>query len=176
MCCLQPHCLIEDTLSVSLAWARNAWALCPAYSQLCTPVLPAPCPFSAAQLPITCHLYSNSALPTRHLSSQLLPSLPGGGGTVYPKKLLCKEGPVATVPIRWGRVRAQTSLLPWLPCSPQSPGTPTQTFPAHGAWPACSTLPAQGSWPGAAGCRQGKEAAVKGCIGGNRDRGQRPRR
>lgn len=114
-------------------------------------------------------LHSSSAPSTRHLSSHLLPSLPGAGGTVYPKKLLCKVGPVATVPIRWRSVGAQTSLLLWLPCSLQSPGTPTQTFPAHGAWPACSALPAQRPWPGSAGCRQGKEAAVKGCTGGNRD-------
>lgn len=42
-------------------------------------------------------------------------------------------------------------------------GPPTQTFPAHRAWPACSTLPVQGFWPDSACGVQGGDGG--GCIG-----------
>lgn len=39
------------------------------------------------------------------------------------KKLLCKAGPVAMVPIRWGGARAQTSRASLLPLKPRGPHT-----------------------------------------------------
>lgn len=68
-----------------------------------------------------------------------------------PEKLLCKEGPVATVPVRWGGARAQmnkpsplASLLPSKPRAPHPDLSSTQSLAS------LLNPPSLGSQPGSA--------------------------
>ena len=78
-----------------------------------------------------------------------------------PRKLLCKEGPVATAPIRWGwpepkQAFSLASLLPLKPRDTRTDLSSTQSLACLLPPPSSEVLARS-----AGGCRQGKEGQYR---------------
>lgn len=151
MCAIHSHGLsppARDT--VPLTQARTFQAFSPSDSPLRTPFLHASLPGLPRPAPSSCHSHSSSTPPTGHLTPPAF--APWCWGRCVqpgdPEKLMCTEGPVATVQSDGERPELKhASSVPLKPGAP-SPRSFQHREPGHLARPPGSGGPGHGQHVG----------------------------